>query len=112
MTKSPRPAPEPPFPGALTAAEAARIAQKTKAAITHAIRVGALKAIKEEGIRGRVWIDVMDLRETFPPHKRGSQKHRVFRLSHAVQDQIIGFAPNVNGAERRPREIEGMRDEE
>ena len=111
MVKPQRPELEPPFPGALTVTDAARIVQKTRQAITYAVRAGALKAIKEDGVRGRMWIDILDLRETFPPHTRhGNLKRRVFRLSNAQQDEVLGFTPSVNGVTRRPTPIENIRE--
>jgi len=101
--------PQPPFPSAVTVRDAARIVQKTRAAITHAVRVGALKAIKEEGIHGRVWIDLMDLRAAYPSKiRKGQLRHRVFRLTDAQQDEVLGFPPTVNGVVKRPKPIEGI----
>lgn len=101
----------PPFPGALTAAEAAVIAGKTPQAISYAVRVGALKATKDEGRTSPLWIDIMDLRLAYPPEKRhGNLKQRVFRLSNAQQDEVLGFTPSVNGQERRPTPIRDIRE--
>lgn len=111
--------PQPPFPDAITLAEAAGIVGKTRAALQHAVKVGALPVTRDgTHVRATMWVSLTDLRRAYPPERHGSQKHRIFRLTPTQERAVLGFERGRMQVENgivvsetrlpRPREIEGI----
>lgn len=69
----------------ISTTEAARMVNKHITTITHAIRVGALPAIKEQGIKGKFWISVADLRAAYPTSVQREDRHRPHRRNLTSQ---------------------------
>lgn len=92
---------------AVSIEEAAGIIKKSKQAIHAAIKKGALPVVGQvPGVTGKRWVTLTDVRRVWPDDKRGPKRRaNLFALSDELQDEILGFTPNVAGAERRPRPI-------
>ena len=87
--------------------EAAAIANKSRWAITHAIREGALPATRVGHPRtGAYFIDIDDLRRVYPPETRDSSKRARLKrmLSGNEFTESIAFAEKLLTDARRKSE--------
>lgn len=98
---------KPPFDGALTTEEVMAITGRSKNAVQHAYRVGALPRTKKiGGVTGRLWFHIEDVRECFPPERRAAGRLRPWKWTRTDEEAVAAHDEFTAGVDQAEAEAE------